>query len=342
VPATLLTCLGLDAVLNWIADRRLQIADWGERKSTIYNLRSTILAIGCGALLTIMSFSMLRTALVDGPTWYSDYGLGGMQYGAEQLFSTIPEELAKSPATRMHVSPNWANNPNSFLLFFLNEDQRSRVDMLNVDAFLLTKQNLDDSQLFVMLADEYQRAQASGKFVIQPPERIMAYPNGQPGFYFVRMRYADNADAVFAAERQARQALKQDIATLDGQQIVVRHSLLDGGQVADVFDGDDHTLMRGLEANPLIVELLFPTPRTAGSLGLTVGTMDFSVKVIATPADGSAPHEATQEYRNQPDDPHVDLALPGGAQPLSKLRIEITNLNQGETANIHVREISLK
>ncbi len=70
--------------------------------------------------------------------------------------------------------------------------------------------------------------------------------------------------------------------------------------------------------------------------------MDFSVKVIATPADGTAPRNVTQEYRNQPDDPHVDLALPGGMQTISKLRIEITNLNQGETANIHVREISIK
>jgi hypothetical protein len=43
-----------------------------------------------------------------------------------------------------------------------------------------------------------------------------------------------------------------------------------------------------------------------------------------------------------PDDPHVDLLLPGGAQQVSKLRIEITNLNQGEVANIHVREISLR
>ena len=42
----------------------------------------------------------------------------------------------------------------------------------------------------------------------------MAYPDGQPGFYFVRMRYADNVDTIFAAERQARQVLQEDSATL--------------------------------------------------------------------------------------------------------------------------------
>ena len=47
------------------------------------------------------------------------------------------------------------------------------------------------------------------------------------------------------------------------------------------------------------------------------------------------------EYRNQPDDPHVDLGLPGGT-PVGKLRIEITNLNEGDVAKIHVREITLR
>jgi dolichyl-phosphate-mannose-protein mannosyltransferase/AF2212-like protein len=326
VPATLLTCLGFDQVLTWLR-RRVPYAP---------------LAVGCGALLSIMSFGMLRTALVDGPTWYSDYGLGGMQYGAQQLFTTIPEELAKSPDTHLHVSPNWANNPNVFPVFFLNEQQSNRVDMINVDAFLFAKRDLDPSQLFVMTADEYQRAAASQKFVLQPPERIMAYPDGQPGFYFVRMCYVDNIDTVFATERQARQVLQEDAATLDGQQILVRHSLLDTGRVADVFDADDHTLMRGLEANPLIIELVFPSPRTVGRLGVTVASMDFSMKVITTPADGSAPRDTSMTYHNLPADPHVDLTLPGGTQPVSKLRIEITNLNQGEVAHIHVREVSIK
>jgi hypothetical protein len=41
-----------------------------------------------------------------------------------------------------------------------------------------------------------------------------------------------------------------------------------------------------------------------------------------------------------PPDPHVDFVLPGGTQAISKLRVEITNLNAGEVANIHVREVS--
>jgi hypothetical protein len=155
------------------------------------------------------------------------------------------------------------------------------------------------------------------------------------------MRYVENVDEIFRAEREARRQLLEEPATMNGQEVVVRHSQLDMGQIANIFDGDDSTLMRGLEANPLVLELTFPEPRSVSSLGLTVASMDFKLKIETTPANGGAPSSSEMSYRGLPPDPHVDLALPGGAQTISKLRIEITNLNEGETAHIHVREVSL-
>src|SRR5262249_35235590 len=155
-------------------------------------------------------------------------------------------------------------------------------------------------------------------------------PDGQPGFYFVRMRYVDNVDAIFAAERLARQQLDEDNAVMDGQTVQVRHSKLDMGQVDSIFDNDDSTLLRGLEANPLVLEIQFPAPRHASTLGLTTGTMDFTVKVEVTPPNNQAPRSSSTTYRGLPTDPHVDIALPGGDQPISRLRIEITNINEGD------------
>jgi predicted DNA-binding antitoxin AbrB/MazE fold protein/4-amino-4-deoxy-L-arabinose transferase-like glycosyltransferase len=327
VPATILTCLGLEQARIWLA-RRVAYAP---------------LAIGVGVLLVAFNFSLLRTALVDAPTWFSDYGLSGMQYGAEQLFGeALPQELARSPNTRLLVSPVWANNPDAFLLFFLDEQQRSRVQFLNVDAFLLYKGDLGADQLFVMTADEYQRAHDSQKFIIDQPERILSYPNGQPGFYFVRIHYVDNVDELFAAERLARQQLVEAVVSLDGQDTLVRYSQLDIGEIRNVFDGDTQTLMRGLEANPFVIELEFSQPRPVTALGLDTASMEFTLKVLATPAGGDAPTSTQQTYRGLPDDPHVDLALAGGLQQISKLRIEITNLHEGEVGHIHVREVKLR
>ncbi len=234
-----------------------------------------------------------------------------MQYGAEQLFAeAIPEELARSPDTQLLVSPTWANNPNTFLLFFLNEaaEQPGAAGQYRRLSDLQGRPEAP-TYLFVMTAEEYQRAVDSQKFVIDQPERILPYPNGQPGFYFTRLSYVDNIDALFAAERQARQLLIEEIVPLDGQDTVVRYSQLDIGEIRNVFDGDTETLMRGFEANPFVIEFEFSQPRTIGTLGLTTASMDFTLKVTATPAGGGEPTSTEQTYKDMPDDPHVDLTL---------------------------------
>lgn len=59
-------------------------------------------------------------------------------------------------------------------------------------------------------------------------------------------------------------------------------------------------------------------------------------------AQSPAPVRATSTFRGIPGEPQVDLSLPGGPQEVSKLRLEITNINEGEVAHIHVRELKLR
>jgi hypothetical protein len=325
VPATFLVCIGLGQVAGW------------HRPRVAYPM----LAVASAAVLALSSLSLLRTALHDGPTWYSDYGLGGMQYGAQQVFAAIPEELAKSQETRILLSPTWANNPDVFIPFFLNEAQARRVQMASVDGFLVTKRQLDSSQLFIMPPDELERARASGKLVVHPPERIIPYPDGRPGFYFVRLEYVDHVESLFAADSLARQALVDGSVTLAGEQVRVRHSRLDMGRIRDALDGDTRTLFRGLEANPLVVEFSFGTAKEVTGVSLDVGSMEFAVKVEASPEDGGTPTTSSASFRNNPTDPHVDVALPHAVRAQT-LRLEITNLHERDVAHIHVREITVR
>ncbi|MBX0327256.1 hypothetical protein K2Z83_06120 [Oscillochloris sp. ZM17-4] len=327
VPAALLAVIGLDRCYAWVAGRvRYRVAAW-----------AVALALGLSSLL------LLRTALGDGPTWFQNYGLDGMQYGAQQIFGElVPELLASEPDTRLLVSPTWANNPNAFIDFFLTPAQAGRVEMINVDAFTVSRQELDPArELFIMPFYEYERALKSGKFVVDPPERVVPYPNGSPGFYVVRMRYVDNVDALFEADRLARTQLVEDQADIGGP-VIVAHSMLDMGSPAQLFDGDPHTLMRGFEANPLVVELRFPQPRSVSGVTLTVGSMDLRLRLVGTPADGGPQIIAEQSYTGLPPDPTVQLDLPSGARELSSLRLEIAQIGGGEVAHIHVRELALR
>jgi 4-amino-4-deoxy-L-arabinose transferase-like glycosyltransferase len=325
IPLTIVACLGLEQVRQWLPDRRFRPA----------------FAIVTAAVLILMAANLLRTSLHDGPIWYSDYGLNGLQYGAAPVFAAIHEELARSPETEIVISPTWANLPTQFAKFFLSEREQARVRFDSIRKYLDNRQDLATSTLLVLPVYEYAEALASNKLTLQPPERVIPYPNGEPGFYFVRMSYTAEADAIFAAERAERAKPVDDTVMLDGEQIAVRHSRIDAGSLPDLFDGADHSLIRGLEANPFVLELTFPQPRTLSELALTVATMDFRLAVSITTSAGTTLEPATETYVELPEDPTVSMTLPGGPYLVRSLHIEITQLNPPPIVHIHVRELRL-
>jgi hypothetical protein len=325
IPATILTVIGIDLILD-LFNRFWQ----------------RLLSIIIGILLTASSLAMTQYAILGGPLWFRDYGLYGMQYGAQQIFAeTIPTLLARDPHTVLRVSPTWANNPNSFVGFFLTPAQQRRVELISIEAYLYTVRDLNRQRdVFIMTDAEYSLAQQSGKFIISPPEQIVPYPDGRPGFYVVRMEYVANIEEILAAERAERQRLIETPYTLDGQPITVAHSLFDMGSINELFDGNPMTLARGFEANPLVIELRLTTPKSLRQVELTLGSMDLDLTVVLTTPDGVA-NVVRQQYRNLPPDPTVQLDLPAPTT-VQQVRLEIFQVGVGEPAHVHVREIVLR
>ncbi len=322
IPTALLAVIGASFLIERLTHRRQRLV--------------TLLF---GLTLAFSSLVMLRTALLGGPLWFRDYSLYGMQYGAQQLFAeTIPDLLARDSQTTLRVSTAWANNPNSFVDFFLTPAQRRRIELITIDAYLYQRRDLDRQRdLFIMTAAEFDRAQQSGKFIIMPPEQIIPYPDGSPGFYVVRLEYVTNIDEILAAERVERAALVEEPLVIGGQELIIAHSRLDIGSITDLFDGDPHTLVRGLEANPLVIELHFPHPQPISAVELMLGTMELDLTVTVTNPDGET-HAFRQPYHELPPDPTVTFDFP---QPLlaTNLRLDIFQQGVGEPAHIHVREV---
>src|SRR5579859_2253357 len=254
VTSSLLASLGLNWILEWLAAR---VTRWPR----VSAWAPAVLGLGAFGVLAWASFGMLGDALTNGPLWYRDYGLYGMQYGAKQLFvDTIPAELAADPNVNIMVSSTWANGTDEFARFFLSPAQQARVMIRDLDYYTTAQHDLTNTVL-VMTPDVYARAQSSQMFKSIQVERILPYPDGTPGFYFARLTYRDDVAAIFAAQEAERQKPVQETIQLDGQQVTVIHSQFDAGSLKDIFDGDPFTLVRGLEANPLVIELHFPAPR---------------------------------------------------------------------------------
>jgi hypothetical protein len=325
VPIVLLSALGADELLRRV------------RRPLLAGVFSTT----CAVVLAGAAGQMTGVALRDGPTWYPDYGLYGMQYGARQIFHVIREELARNPSTRVFLSSTWANNPDPFIDFFLTPQERARTRMGDVDGYLMYRTPLADNFLFVVTPEQYQVVVASPKVVVSPPERTIPYPDGRTGFYVVRMRYSANADEIFVAEREARRRLVEETVQIGKQPVLVRHSVLDMGTAELLFDGRPDTTFRGLEANPLVVEFLFPAPRRISRVGLTIGGMDCAIRLEVTPDKGD-PVVLTRTVRKPPGDTLQEFVLPGGVLRAVKVRLEVKDLLAGELAHVELREIAFQ
>ncbi len=327
VPVAIMAGLGLDWLLvrceRWLAP------GW--------------LAGGTFVLLAGSNVLLIHNALTRAPFWYSDYGLYGMQYGAIQLYQeVIPEVLRSQPETTILMSSQWANGADTFPSFFLDPELRPRVQHRGVDEIMLRPADLQPNMLWVLTPGEYTSAVGSGKFKPFSPERTVPYPNGKPGFYFVRLAYSEQAPALFAAERRQRAQLVTETAMVDGQEIVVRHSATDMGRAQDLFDGEPYTLLRGMEANPFAIELEFPRPRQLGGIAGRFSAMDLEWRLALIPAGGGRPVVYELVQPEDSGDVHAELAFDRGPDLVSRMRMTIRNRKLGDFANVHVRELEFR
>lgn len=323
IPAVILITLGVSQSLTWL--ERIKIP-------------RSLLATGLFLALGSLNLYMLQDALVNGPIWYRDYGLGGMQYGARQLFPLIRKMLEESPQIRVIISPTWANGTDVVARFFL--DDNLAYQMGSIDGHLHQYLPLDESTLFVMTPDEYQKALASGKFKDIRIERTLPYPNGQPGFYFAHLTYIDDIQTVLAQEREQRKILRTDTVTIDGEPVQVQYSMLDIGEPGYMFDGDPNTLSRTFEANPAIVELTFPRPKTISGFSMIIGSTEVEIKALLSEKKDVLPIEFFGTFQGTIDQPEITFNF-GGPVTATILRLEVRDIHQGEPANVHIWEITL-
>lgn len=161
-------------------------------------------------------------------------------------------------------------------------------------------------------------------------------------FAFTRLAHGNDANRALDTEKAVPAGLIADDISLGNETIRMIHSPLDMGQSKDVFDHDLETLMRGQEANPFILDLQFSQPQAIRGLVMDFGRMDFVMRVQVYGTESTKPIFYQGEYRQQPPIPHVDLDFAGGPEQVTRIYIEIEQLNPPEETHIHVREVLFK
>ncbi len=330
IPVALLAGIGL----SWLLDR---LAQWFQSRAQsvpVYALLSILVFL----MLAWAGFAMLQDALFNGPTWFSDYGLNGMQYGARQLFSEVADYLGKNPQANLIISPSWSNGTDVVARFFFEDPQPFQLG--SIVGYIEDYKPIGEQDVFVMIPEELQQVVESQKFTDLEVERTLPYPNGKDGFFFIRLRYVDNIEQVFAEESERRRSLVEErVSVEEGASARVRVSPLDMGTVQDVFDGDPGSLIRTREANPLRLQIEFDQPRLVSAVVARVGGVPTRVEAVFTPQEGPARSFSTEvaEAAN-PRDVRLELDEP---LLVTAIELNILNVRDGEPAHVHLWEITL-
>ena len=323
IPAALLTALGAEVILE-AAERRLG------------QLRVAAAAFG---LLALTSGWMLRDALLNGPTWYSDYGLTGMQYGARQAFGEAGEYLGQHPGVPVWLFPTWVNGADVLRRFFVPNEPS--LLLLDPHELLAERSDSLEGALLVQTREDYQRVVESGKLAEPSVEKTLPLPDGTPGFYLVRMAYSAQAEALFEAEREAESRMLADEILVGGRPVVVRHTPFEAGGLADLFDGDPDTKVLTAGANPLVIEVDFGEVVRVTGLTLTADMRDLGLTFQGI-AEGLQPARYEAEFRGRGADPVLDIVFEPSPGLLSRVVIEIVDLNAPPGASIALRDLALR
>jgi 4-amino-4-deoxy-L-arabinose transferase-like glycosyltransferase len=330
IPIVLLSAIGLCLALEWLEDHRVP---------------ATALALGTFVVLAGFNIYMLRDALVNGGLWATDYTLAGVQFGARQIFGeAIPSYLAQHPDAQIMVSSTWANGTDEFVPFFLNPQQASHVQLQSLDFFLTQRRDLPPNLEVVLPVYEYNRAMQNPKLADITVDKIIPYPNGQPGFYFMRFGYSAQADATFAAEEAKLLQPVTETIQIDGQAVAVTHPQFGAGQLHDMLDGSPYTLINAPGFNPVVLDFAFPAARPMNGLTLITGSLpDFTVTATVTADNSATPQVYSQTFVGLPPDPTVKIDFNRGPSSVVHLRLEINNdLGGGPAVNIHVRDVQFR
>ncbi|GAB4495594.1 MAG: hypothetical protein OHK0052_03480 [Anaerolineales bacterium] len=332
MPATLLIALGLEACWGFALRR------WAWARNAIWRVE-----LGGLVLCATVGLALIISAVQTGALWQQAYDLYGMQYGASMLYEqAIPQLLRENPFDEILVTPAWANNAHLFMDFFLSPGERMRVESGSLEGYRLHLRTLNDEHLlFVMTANEFEDARKDPKFLPPTVVKILFYPNGLPGFYVVRWQYSPEAETIFAAEQAARRVLREAVVQLNGQDVPIYHSWEDMGSPQDMFDNNLYSLMRGLEANPFIVQLNFPEPTRLTGARVNIGS-EVSIVTATLTLAGTDETIQVSESHLEPVEPYwFNLQFPPLPAAIESIRLEILSLSNQPDVHIHIREIEL-
>jgi 4-amino-4-deoxy-L-arabinose transferase-like glycosyltransferase len=290
---------------------------------------------------------LVAILLLNAQRYFRDY-IGGLPYQntpIARLVATYVDSLP--PETKVYlIGCCWQNampEPNGIKYAIARPEQLDvkQPESLNCDWLELTQQPAVLIWSFQSVLPSTQIEACRGML----PAQLYASRQGLPVFYAAPLLKGQAASAAPApAPASGGEQLELSMVEIDAQTARVSYSSLDIGEVRNVFDRQADSLIRGKDANPLVLDIQFSQPRSVSAISMTLATMPHAqIKIELTREDGGTT-SFSREFIDLDGIPDVELPVPSAPVRTRRLRIEILDLApRGQDApHIHVREVQLR
>jgi hypothetical protein len=324
IPAAIFTAIGLDYLFD-----RMQSYFKIVKNREIYLF----------LFLVLVNFAFLDFVLTNGPLWHRNYGMNGMQYGGQQVFDRIAEIRKRDPHVPIVLSPDWANGTDTLARFFMGDPVP--IELASMDAYIENQRSFPANTIFIFTPDDFNKVISSGKFNPMEVVDVLFYPDGTPGFTFAHLKYNSTAKWEFEQEIESRTYMDWAEVTLNGESVKAASSRLDMGILQSVFDNDEKTLVRSLVANPLIVEISFPEPKTYHTALVSIGGSASQISIYVIPEGSTTPLAASISVEDSSTTRTISLPIPTSLA-FSRMRVELRTIRDGEPSHVHLWDIGLK
>ncbi|GAP17186.1 ArnT family glycosyltransferase [Levilinea saccharolytica] len=295
-----------------------------------------LLAALTAVILTASGTVMLSDAVTRGPLWFRDYGLGGLQYGARQLFPLVAEAQRATASRSLTISPQWAAQVDVLSQFFLDQPE-VEVRIAGPEWGTQRIEPALGETLWVSTAAEFETLRESQLFNEPQVAARLDYPDGSPGFVLARWSYRADIEAVMAARRYALFEPVSESLTVGGQTLEITHPpLLE--PLGNVFDGDVNTLTKTGGANPLVLQIHFSTPRRLSGVRLAVGAERVNLSAAVYPAAGGEALSFAVDGAQTDGNKSLTLEFPGGILA-ERLDLALNDVDAAEVSNVHLWEV---
>jgi hypothetical protein len=200
------------------------------------------------------------------------------------------------------------------------------------------------------------------------PGQVHVSPDNLPVFHVAALRSADGrvpldplgsplpppgagtADDLVASVADAApgvimpDALVSEDISLGGRAATINYSLTDIGSAQQLIDGDASTPMRGRQANPFVLDLVFLKPELIQSVRFKVQTSSrLRVYVTVIREDGSA-ETSQRDVEGGTVDPILTFDVSTASGPVSELRFEFLDRREqpSEGYHFHLYDLSVE